>query len=42
MSGMDGPQCPVVIPAMSVEPQVLPKLSVVATVVLIGSDFVMF
>ena len=30
MSRMDGPQCPVVIPAMSVEALVMPELSVVA------------
>ena len=40
MRRMDGPQCPVVIPAMSVEALVLPELSVVAADVLIGSDFV--
>ena len=40
MSRIDGPQCPVVIPAMSVEDLVLPELSVVAADVLIGSDFV--
>ena len=40
MSRINGPQCPVVIPAMSVEALVLPELSVVAADVLIGSDFV--
>ena len=39
MSRMDGPQCPVVIPAISVEALVLLELSVVAADVLIGSDF---
>ena len=40
MSRMDGPQCRVVIPTMSVEALVMPDLSVVAADVLIGSDFV--
>ena len=40
MSRMDGPQCAVVIPAMSGEALVLPELSVVVADVLIGSDFV--
>ena len=39
MSRMDGPQCPVVIPARLAEALVLPILSVVSADVLIGSVF---
>ena len=38
MCRLEGPQCPVIIPTMSVEALVLPTLPDVAADVLIGSD----